>query len=160
MTQISQTVFLQRGQSGFYAIILLLVLSSSCIEHGGRKHPPDSKPPVPSMSVPSVEPVEQQLLSTVKQAETLGPGNPLLLSSLYSLANYYQEKKEFEKAAEQYQRILEIKEHMIGPNHPDIADILQRYARLLHQANRHSEAQNLSARAEAILAQSSIPRSR
>ena len=138
------------GQNSLWFIVLL-VACSSCVSHDKRN---GSHSPLPGPSTPAPS-VERQLLSTVKQAETLDPGNPLLLSSLYSLANYYQEQKEFEKAAVQYQRILEIKERMNGPNHPDIAAILQRYARLLHQANRHSEAQNLTARAEAILAQSS-----
>ena len=101
--------------------------------------------------------VEQQLLSTIQNAEGLGRGNPLLLSSLYSLANYYHDRKEYDKAAAQYERALHIKEEMSGPNHPDVAAILQRYARLLQEANRPTEAANLSARADAILAHSSAP---
>jgi tetratricopeptide (TPR) repeat protein len=99
--------------------------------------------------------VERQLLTTIHQAENLEPGNPLLLSSLYSLANFYHDRKEYEKAAAQYQQALHIKEAVSGPTHPDIAALLQRYARLLQDAERPIEAANLRARAEAILAQSS-----
>jgi len=100
--------------------------------------------------------VEQQLLTTIHHAENLEPGNPLLLSSLYSLANFYHDRKEYEKAAAQYQQALHIKETVSGPTHPDIAALLQRYARLLQDAKRPTEAANLLARAEAILAQSSL----
>lgn len=99
--------------------------------------------------------VEQQLLTTIHHAESLEPGNPLLLSSLYSLANFYHDRKEYEKAAEQYQQALQIKEAVSGPTHPDIAALLQRYARLLYEADRPTEAANLIARAEAILAKNS-----
>jgi len=95
--------------------------------------------------------VEQQLLATINQAMKLEPGNPLLLSSVYSLANYYHDRKEYDKAAAQYQRALDIKEHSHGPNHPDIATILQRYARVLQDAKRPMEAANLLARAQAII---------
>ena len=96
--------------------------------------------------------VEQQLLTTIHHAEHLEPGNPLLLSSLYSLANFYQDRKEYEKAAEQYEQALQIKEAVSGPTHPDVAVLLKRYARLLYEADRPTEAANLLARAEAILA--------
>jgi tetratricopeptide (TPR) repeat protein len=99
--------------------------------------------------------VERQLLATVKNAESLGPGNPLLLSSLYSLATYYGDRKEYDKAATQYERALQIKEETNGPNHPDVAAILQQYARLLQKARRPSEAANLLLRADAILNHSS-----
>ncbi len=98
--------------------------------------------------------VEQQLLSTIKNAEELGKGHPLLLSSLYSLANFYHDRKEYDKAAMQYERALHLKEDISGPNHPDVVAILQRYARLLKEAKRPTEAANLLARADAILAHS------
>ncbi len=133
------------------SLLLLLALFSSC-NHHAQKYPQGrdntlAQPPQ----------VEQQLLTTIKSAETLGQGNPLLLSSIYSLANFYQERKEYDKAADQYQRALHIKEEMSGPDHPDIAAILQRYARLLQEAKRPTEAANLLARANAILARSSPP---
>ncbi len=98
--------------------------------------------------------VEQELLATINTAENLEQGNPLLVSGLYSLANYYHDRKEYDKAAHQFQRILHIKEQINGPNHPDVAAILQRYARVLQQANRPTEATNLLARANAILSRS------
>ncbi|MDH5428285.1 MAG: tetratricopeptide repeat protein, partial [Nitrospirota bacterium] len=49
-------------------------------------------------------------------------------------------------------RALHIKESINGPDHPDLAVILQRYAQVLQEANRQTEAANLLARAKAILA--------
>ena len=131
------------------SLLLLLALLSAC-NHHPQKYPQGRHNTKAQSTL-----AEQQLLSTIKNAEGLGKGNPLLLSSIYSLANFYHERKEYDKAAEQYQRALHIKEEISGPDHPDIAAILQRYARLLQDANRPTEAANLTARADAILAHSS-----
>jgi tetratricopeptide (TPR) repeat protein len=133
------------------SMLLLLALLSACNHHSQKN--PQGRHNTKAQSTLA----EQQLLSTIKNAEGLGKGNPLLLSSLYSLADFYQDRKEYDKAAEQYQRALYIKEEISGPNHPDIAAILQRYARLLQEAKRPTEAANLLARADAILAHSSPP---
>ena len=129
-------------------LLLLLVQFSACTrfsQHNPQGHRETATQPLL---------VEQQLLSTIKNAEVLGKGNPLLLSSLYSLANFYHDRKEYDKAAAQYERALDLKEDISGPNHPDVAAILQRYARLLKEAKRPTEAANLLARADAILAHS------
>ncbi len=136
-----------------------MVLLNACTSPP-RKHSPPSRSSLPAITGESQTPdLENQLLATVKHAESLGPGNPLLLSSLYSLATYYEDRKEYDKAAVQYERALKLKEASSGPNHPDVAAILQRYARLLQAANRQSEAANLLLRSEAILAQTSTPSS-
>jgi Tfp pilus assembly protein PilF len=136
-----------------WTIMLLLSLLNACTSHS-RKPSSSSRPSLPSNSGEShSSALEQQLLATVKHAEDLGPGNPLLLSSLYSLATYYGDRKEYDKAAVQYERALKLKEASSGPNHPDVAAILQRYAQMLQAANRPSEAANLLIRSEAILAQ-------
>lgn len=143
-----------------WAIILLMVLLNACTSPS-RKPSPSSGSSHPAIVGESQTPaLEKQLLATVKHAEGLGAGNPLLLSSLYSLATYYEDRKEYDKAAVQYERALKLKEAASGPNHPDVAAILQRYARLLQAANRPSEAANLLLRSEAILAQTSTPSSR
>ncbi len=129
-------------------LTLLFTLISACHHH--PKHSPQSRKA--TQTQPRL--VEQQLLATIKNAEALGQGNPLLLSSLYSLANFYQDRKEFDKAADQYQRALHIKERTSGPNHPEIAAILKRYAHVLQEAQHPTQAANLLARADAILARS------
>jgi len=138
---------------------LLVWMLSACTHQSPKPHS-STRIPLPIEPVDShATSAEQQLLATVKHAEELGPGNPLLLSSLYSLATYYGDRKEYDKAAAQYERALQLKEKASGPYHPDLAAILQRYARLLQDAKRPSEATNLLLRADAILAHSpSSPR--
>ncbi len=126
-------------------LVLLFALFSACSQYPKKNRQSiTTQPPL----------VEQQLLATIKNAENLEQGNPLLLSSLYSLASFYHDRKEYDKAANQYQRALHIKERISGPNHPDVAAILKRYARVLQEAKRPIQAANLLARADAILAQS------
>lgn len=139
------------------AIVFLMCMLSACTHHSA-KPASSSRIPLPAETVKSpTSSLEQQLLATVKNAEGLGAGNPLLLSSLYSLATYYRDRREYDKAAAQYERALQLKEEANGPNHPDVAAILQRYARLLQEAKRPSEAANLLLRADAILTHSSFP---
>ena len=134
-------------------LLLLFVLITACTPQHTQQPSSSQNRQETKLKVSTAE---QQLLTTIRNAEGLGQGNPLLLSSVYSLANFYHDRQEYNKAAQQYQRALELKEEMSGPNHPDIAAILQRYARVLQEANRPTEAANLLARAEAILAQSSL----
>ncbi len=143
------TIDLKLEKILIYGLLLLFLVQFSACTRLGQNNPQShrettTQPPL----------VEQQLLSTIKNAEALGKGNPLLLSSLYSLANFYHDRKEYDKAVAQYERALHLKEDISGPNHPDVAAILQRYARLLEEAKRPTEAANLLARADAILAHS------
>lgn len=133
------------------SLLILLAFFTGCTHHQQKTSPTIHERHSTQSTLPLVE---QQLLTTINHAQKLGPGNPLLLSSVYSLANYYHDRKDYDKAANQYQHALEIKEQISGPNHPDIAAILQRYARVLQDANRPTEAANLLARARAILATS------
>ena len=144
------------------------ILCGICLGFNGCTQPPmkssippptiekEVSPPDSSHSDSSEE-VETQLLETVKTAENLGEGNPLLMSSLYSLATFYEQQGEIEKAETQYQRALSIKEQTSGPNHPDVAIILNKYAGLLRQAHRDEEAEHLSRRAREIMAHQPTP---
>ena len=121
------------------SLLLALGHFSACAPPAQKTH----QRPLETAAQPLL--VEQQLLATVNHAEKLGKGNPLLLSSLYSLANFYHDRKEYPKAIAQYDRALQLKEEISGPNHPDVVAILQRYARVLEEANRPSEAANFLA---------------
>jgi len=140
---------------------IFLGINACSKPHMEPSTPPPSiemeKPPSDLSRSDSTEEVETQLLETVKTAEDLGEGNPLLMSSLYSLATFYEQQGEFEKAEEQYKRALSIKEKTSGPNHPDVALILNKYAGLLRHAHRNEEADHLSQRASEILAKQSPP---
>ncbi len=146
-----------------YVLVILCAISvgiNACTQPSkGRTTPPPSTenelpPREPSRSASSTE-AETQLRETVKTAENLGEGNPLLMSSLYSLATFYEQQGEYEKAEEQYKRALSIKEKTNGPNHPDVAIILNKYAGLLRHAHRDEEADLLSQRANEIMANQS-----
>ncbi len=99
--------------------------------------------------------VESQLLDTMAEARNLGPANPLLLSTMYSLASFYREHHEIEKAEGIYQEAISLKEHVYGPNHQDVAIILHQYAALLRDAHRVQEATALEHRARKIQASNS-----
>ena len=96
--------------------------------------------------------VEQQLLQTISKARKLGPGNPLLLSTMYSLASFYREQKAFDKAERTYREALELKEQIGGPTHRDLPTILYQYAALLRDAHREQDADKLEQRARQIQA--------
>ena len=117
-------------------------------------------PPIPPTEVTHIEQqhdVEDQLLKTMAKARTLGPANPLLLSTMYSLASFYRDHGEFEKAEGMYQEALSIKEHVNGPEHQDVAIILHQYAALLRDAHRLQEATVLEHRARQIQASHNQP---
>lgn len=144
------TIFFLLGVCGIYFLI------QGCSK--GTAGRSSSSPHKPQATSNTERNVEKQLLDTVEHAERLGKGNPLVLSSLYSLASFYRSQKEYDKAERQYQKALVLKEELSGPTHPDIATILENYADLLREAQRYSEADNLAARAAAIQAQpSSLP---
>ena len=157
----SHSIELLLKRMGLYAMGVLcgcILTVSACTKSPSRHHSGLSSPSTRVHSSPPSRQVEAQLLETLETAETLGDGNPLLLSSLYSLAAYYQEQGELGKAEFQYKRALNLKEQLSGPEHPDVATILHNYAGLLREANRYKEAENLSARADAIMAKHSPAR--
>ncbi len=47
---------------------------------------------------------------------------------------------------------MAIYEKVLGPEHPNVATVLENYAALLHKLNRHAEADKMEARAQAIRA--------
>jgi len=137
----------------FPGIILLGLFIQACTQQSSRFPTSDTSPK--RTTSPTQSNVETQLLKTVEHAENLGKGNPLLLSSLYSLASYYRSQKQYTKAELQYKKALQMKEELSGPDHRDVVTILEKYADLLREAKRYPEADNLASRAAAILAKPS-----
>jgi len=128
-----------------------MIVSQACIKSSGRIKQDSSSQYRHSSDKSTSQDVEAQLLQTLKTAESLGRGNPLLLSSLYSLAMFYREQGQFNKAEAQYKRALTLKENLNGPDHADLVIILTNYAALLRDANRQNEADSVLARAKAIM---------
>ena len=113
---------------------------------------PQSQQPKEITNTHEQQSVESQLLKTMEEARNLGPANPLLLSTMYSLASFYREHQEFEKAEGIYQKAISLKEQVYGPGHQDIAIILNQYEALLRDARRVQEATALEHRARQIQA--------
>lgn len=101
--------------------------------------------------------VEAQLTATLSEARKLGHGNPLLLSTLFSLATFYREQKLYTEAEALYRELLTMKEEISGPNHSDLASILEQLAILLRETDRPLEAEWLTLRAESIRAGNAYP---
>ncbi len=51
-----------------------------------------------------------------------------------------------------FKRSRAIQEKVLGPEHPNVAQVLENYAVLLRKTNRNAEAAKMEARAKAILA--------
>jgi tetratricopeptide (TPR) repeat protein len=122
----------------------------SCQSSPSKSASPQSPLATPTVHIGQQEDVEQQLLHTLTKARKLGPANPLLLSTMYSLASFYREHQAFGKAERIYQEALLLKEQLHGPQHPDVAIILNQYAALLRDAHRVQEATELEHRARQI----------
>ncbi len=134
----------------------LLLGLASCSGVPLQSTPPPI-PPTEAMHLKQQHDVENQLLQTLAKARKLGPTNPLLLSTIYSLASFYRDHKEFEKAEGMYQEALALKEQVNGPEHQDVAIILHQYAALLRDAHRLQEATALEHRARQIQASHNQP---
>lgn len=130
----------------------LLFGLASCSRVPSKPTTSSYPPPAAVQQVDQQQEVEQQLLHTLSEARKLGPANPLLLSTMYSLASFYREHQAFEKAERVYQEALHLKERVNGPEHQDIIIILHQYAALLRDARREQEATALEHRARQIKA--------
>ena len=71
---------------------------------------------------------------------------------------YFQQHR-YGEAEALYSRALAIIEKSLGPDHPDLAHMLDKYALLLQKTKRKPEASTMKARAKAILANNPAARS-
>ena len=75
------------------------------------------------------------------------------LAATYSnLASYYRKQGRNSEAESLYKRLLAIWERVLGPRHLHVAKSLEKYASLLRESRRDTEAAKLEARAKAIRA--------
>jgi tetratricopeptide (TPR) repeat protein len=68
------------------------------------------------------------------------------------MGEVYLAQGKYTEAEPLYQRALAIVEKALGPEHSDVATVLENYAALLHKLNRDAEADKMEARAQAIRA--------
>ncbi len=71
---------------------------------------------------------EKSLQTTLKAAETFGPQDPRLTTSLNNLAVLYKTQGKYAEAEQLYKRSLEIREKALGPKHSDVAQSLNNLA--------------------------------
>jgi tetratricopeptide (TPR) repeat protein len=86
-----------------------------------------------------------------KAAELVPGGHDEQLAKHLNMAGRaYNEAGRYSEAEPLNKRSLEIKERALGPEHPNIATVLENYAILLQKMDRVTEAAELEARAESI----------
>ena len=66
------------------------------------------------------------------------------------LASYYRKQGRNSEVESLYKRLLAIWEKVLGPRHPHVAESLEKYASLLRESRRDTEAAKVEARAKAI----------
>ena len=76
------------------------------------------------------------------------------LIEAYNSYNTLYQQGRCAEAAPPHQRALTIREKALGPEHPDVATILENYSALLRETGRANEAERMEARAKAIRAKS------
>jgi tetratricopeptide (TPR) repeat protein len=67
--------------------------------------------------------------------------------SLNNLANIYSDLGDYQKAEPLYKRALEIREKVLGPDHPDVSDSLNNLANLYSDLGHYQRAEPLYKRA-------------
>jgi Tfp pilus assembly protein PilF len=99
---------------------------------------------------------EQQFLAALKVATDFAPDDPRLAESFSNLATFYQTQGKYAHAESLYRHLLGLLERVLGPAHPQVADVLERYATLLRAMHPvrslwpWSTAAKMTARAERI----------
>ena len=73
-----------------------------------------------------------------------------MATSLNNLAGLYRAQGKYAEAEPLNQRALAIGEKALGPEHPNVAQVLENYAALLRNIGRDDEAEEMGARAQAI----------
>jgi tetratricopeptide (TPR) repeat protein len=77
-------------------------------------------------------------------------GKESVLTEMKTRADDYRNLKYFEQAETLYKRSLALKEKVLGPNHPEVAESLEDLARNYQESGQQAQADLLYKRAEAI----------
>ena len=80
----------------------------------------------------------------------LGTNHPHLVQPLVTLGMVRQAQGKFDQAELVYIRAIRITEHSLNPTHPRLIPLYERYASLLHQANRKDEAEVIEKKIESL----------
>ena len=93
---------------------------------------------------------EKQWVSALKEAETFGPQDPRLATSLNNLAALYKAQGKYAEAEPLHLRALAIREKVLGPEHPQVATSLNNLAELYRTQGKYAQAEPLYKRSLAI----------
>ena len=74
---------------------------------------------------------ERQFQGALSVAESLPSHDPRLDISLSNLATLYHTREHYAQAEPFYQRLLTLREQVLGPTHVNVAHVLEHYAALL-----------------------------
>ena len=75
-----------------------------------------------------------------------------LAGAINTLAGILFQQAKFSECEPLLERSLKLRQSKLGPEHPETADSLRDYARVLKKLGRDSEAEKMYAEAKAILA--------
>jgi tetratricopeptide (TPR) repeat protein len=70
----------------------------------------------------------------------LGADHLLVAHPLNGLANLYQRQGKYEQARLLYERVLDMRQRLLAPQHPDTVETRKWYAALLRAMDRSDEA--------------------
>jgi CHAT domain-containing protein/Tfp pilus assembly protein PilF len=88
--------------------------------------------------------------AALKEAQAFVESDPRLTGTLNNLAELYREQGRYEGAELLFRRSLEIREKVLGPDHPEVALALHNLAGLYLKQGRYSEAEPLYRRSLGI----------
>src|SRR5437588_3561221 len=89
---------------------------------------------------------ERQFATAVEAARDLGEDDPRLALSLTHQAGALAAQARFDEAIPLLERALEIDEKVLGPDHPDLALVLELYAVSLRETGRIDRAKAVEGR--------------
>ena len=97
---------------------------------------------------------EREFATAVALARFLGEDDPREALSLSNQADALVAQSRFDDAIPLFQRALEIDEKVLGPDHPDVAPLLEHFAVPLRETGRIAQAEAAEKRVRCIHARS------
>jgi len=107
-----------------------------------------------SMSRERFGEAERQFATAVAAARDLGEDDPRLVLSLTHQAEALAAQARFAAAIPLFEQALEIDAKVLGPDHPGVARVLERYALALRATGRIARAEAVEGRVRIIQARS------
>ncbi len=93
---------------------------------------------------------EREFATAVELARMLGEDDPREALSLFNQADALVAQERFDDAIPLFQRALEIDEKALGPDHPDVAPVLEHFAVPLRCTGRVAQAEVVEERVRRI----------